>query len=1284
METFFIYLYRFFSVRRSWFYSIFIAAFLLMAFFATRLKFEEDITAILPKEKNIEKLNEIFQNSKFMDRLVLMVAPRDSMVDDPDQLVAFADSLSALIAARLDPYVTRINGRVDDALMIDLYGNISEQLPVYLTEADYKTIDTLITPQRLRESLEQNIRTLSSPAGIALKSIISKDPVGISLLGVKKLQQLQYDESFELYDGYVMTKDRKNLLLFLTPRFPPSDSRRNGVFIHSLEEIIDSTQDKFPTVGAQYFGATAVSLGNAVQLTRDTLLTQGIILLFLIIFLGIYFRRKSAPLVILIPVVFGTLFSLMCIYIIRGKISLIAFGTASVVLSIAVNYSLHLFNHFRHTGDMEQVIRDLARPLTIGSITTIGGFLCLQFVESEMLRDLGLFAALSLMGAIICSLVFLPPLIKRSGSVTETIRQHSWLDRIAEYRPEYNKYLVLFILVLTIVLAYFARNVQFESELVNMNYMSPKLKQAETKLNQINRYALQSVYLVTQGNTLDEALALNEKQAAKIAALKEQGIVTRYSGVSSLILSDSLQKLRIDRWNRYWTPEKKQQVLAELDKAGLELGYRLSAFAGFRTMIGKKYSVAGKEDAAVFRRSLLDDFITEKSDHSFVVTLIKIPSAKRDAVYRSFSNSPGVTVLDKQYLTTRMVEIINADFNQIALTTSIFVFIVLLIMYGRIELTLVSFIPMLISWLWILGLMALLGIQFNIINIIISAIIFGLGDDYSLFIMDGLLQEYKTGKKNLSSFKSSIFLSAITTIAGLGVLIFAKHPALRSIAGISIIGILCVVTMSQILIPFFFRLIISSRVSQKQFPWTLFSWLRSAFAFTYFVIGCILLTVIGLICMPLKIISREKTKVVYHFILSGFAWSLMYIMLNVKKTIINPQGEDFRKPAVIIANHQSFLDILSLVMLHPKLILFTNDWVWNSPVFGIAVRMADYYPVSKGAEQSITLLEDRVKNGYSIVIFPEGTRSVDGNIRRFHKGAFFLAEQLKADILPVFIQGTGYAMTKSDFYLKNGNINIEVGERIQPDNILFGNGYAERSKNIGRYFRTKYAALVDANERDGYFRERLIANYLYKGPVLEWYLRIKVRLEKYYQQFNDLLPKSGKFLDAGCGYGFMSYMLSFTSPERRITGIDFDTEKIDVANHCFDRHEGINFKFANVLDFDFEQYDGIVLADMLHYLQPSEQVQVMEQCIRHLNVGGMIIIREGNADLKEKHRGTRLTEFFSTTFTRFNKTSDQGLSFLTGQLIREIAGNNNMECTEIDNSMYTSNMIFVINHHSAT
>src|SRR5690606_38846378 len=115
--------------------------------------------------------------------------------------------------------------------------------------------------------------------------------------------------------------------------------------------------------------------------------------------------------------------------------------------------------------------------------------------------------------------------------------------------------------------------------------------------------------------------------------------------------------------------------------------------------------------------------------------------------------------------TNMFVEYVNTDFNFIVTFTAIFVFLALLVLYGRIELTLITFVPMMVTWIWILGIMALVGIEFNIINIMVSTFIFGLGDDYSIFTMDGLLQEYRAGKKNLASIRSSIFLSAVTTIA---------------------------------------------------------------------------------------------------------------------------------------------------------------------------------------------------------------------------------------------------------------------------------------------------------------------------------------------------------------------------------------------------------------------------------------------------------------------------------------------------------------------------------------
>jgi len=167
-------------------------------------------------------------------------------------------------------------------------------------------------------------------------------------------------------------------------------------------------------------------------------------------------------------------------------------------------------------------------------------------------------------------------------------------------------------------------------------------------------------------------------------------------------------------------------------------------------------------------------------------------------------------------------------------------------------------------------------------------------------------------------------------------------------------------------------------------------------------------------------------------------------------------------------------------------------------------------------------------------------------------------------------------------------------------------------------------------------------------------------------------------LDIGCGYGFMSYMLHFAAPGRQITGIDYDEEKTETANNCFSKDANISFKFADVLNFPFEEYDAIIMADMLHYLEPLQQREIIEKCIHHLNAGGILIIRDGNKDLEEKHKGTRLTEFFSTKLIGFNKTTGKGLSFLSGSLIREIASKHQLECKEIDQTKYTSNMLFII------
>jgi uncharacterized protein len=1284
MAKFILYIYHYFAANRKIFYGVFVGLFLVTGYFAFQIKPEEDISKILPRDKQSDKLNEILRNARFADKLVLMISLKDSNRTAPDSLSGFADSFSIRLASQYPDLIRGVDDRIRDSLFPELLTLVSDHVPVFLDPTDYSSLDSLGRPEKLTEILSRDKEILSAPSGFALKFILAKDPIGLSRPAIQKVRNLQYDENFDLYDGHIVTKDQRYMVLFIRPAFPSSNTGKNIRLLAGIEEVISQVQrDHFPQVEAVYFGAAAVAAGNATQLRRDSLLTLSVTSLFLILFISWYFKKKRAPFIILLPVVLGALFSLSMLYWIKGTISVIALAAGSIVLGIAINYSLHVYNHFRHRRDMREVLKDLTFPLTIGSLTTIGGFFCLQFVRSEILKDLGLFAAFSLIGASLSSLIFLPHLIsgvsedKKSGEPTE---RDSWILRLSVYHPEKNKWLLGTIFLLTVVFAFFVNRVGFDQDMMHLNYMPQKLKNAETALNKINAYGLRSLYLVTDGKNLQDVLRKQEYVDQEIVHLAEKKLIKKYTGVFQLLISDSLQAQRIRYWNQYWTPEKRKNLIGQVGLIAGSLGFRSSVADSVRALVTNNYKPLDGVETRFLRTALANDYIMESPGQVSLISLLQVEPRDKKLVFESFNPYPAVTITDKQYLTAKLLDVVTSDFSQIGWMVSLLVFGVLWLTYGRIELALVSFIPMVIAFIWILGIMGMAGLQFNIVNIILSALIFGLGDDYSLFIMDGLLQEYKTGKKNLSSYKSSIVLSAITTLAGLGVLIFAKHPALRSIALISITGILSVVLIAQVLIPFFFHFLIGGRVSRGRFPWTALGLFKSIFSLSYFAFGSILVTIIGLGMVRWNPFAKKRTRDFYHRLVSAYTWSVIYIMFNVKKKIINPRGENLSRPAVIIANHQSFLDILIMTMIHPKVVLLTNNWVWNSPLFGKLVKMAGYYPVSRGIEQSTGYLEEQVKAGYSIAVFPEGTRSADEQIKRFHKGAFFIAEKLNLDILPLLIHGTGYTMSKGDFLLKDGFIAIEYLPRVKPGDYFFGVDYAQKAKLMGRYFRKEYDRLKKQEAGPRYYREQLIYNYIYKGPVLEWYLRVKIRLEKDYQVFHELIPLQGRILDIGCGYGFMSYMLQMLAPGRDIIGYDYDEEKIEVASHCLSKNGNIHFIHTDIQGLRPGPADAIILSDVLHYLTPREQDRLMNDCMEILRPGGVLLIRDGDRDLAAKHKKTRLSEYLSTRFFSFNKTREKKLHFLSGKNIRELARNHHLDCQSVDPSAWTSNLLFVISH----
>src|ERR1700730_1084379 len=257
MEKIFTGIYDYFEKHRLALFLSFCISFLLAASFAIRVRLEEDISKILPNDKKLEKLNQVFQNSKFLDNLVTAVSLKDTAYSEPNSLVAFTSAFVKEIKQSLRPFISKINDKVNDSLTLELYQLVMDHLPIYLSENDYPSLDSLLIPQKIRQTLEQDLLTLSSPAGIAFKKIISIDPVGISWIGFRKIQKLQYDENLELFDNYIVTKDYKHLLFFITPAYPAGNTGRNSLFLAELDKTISRMcNENFKNIEIDYFGAS--------------------------------------------------------------------------------------------------------------------------------------------------------------------------------------------------------------------------------------------------------------------------------------------------------------------------------------------------------------------------------------------------------------------------------------------------------------------------------------------------------------------------------------------------------------------------------------------------------------------------------------------------------------------------------------------------------------------------------------------------------------------------------------------------------------------------------------------------------------------------------------------------------------------------------------------------------------------------------------------------------------------------------------------------------------------
>ena len=181
---------------------------------------------------------------------------------------------------------------------------------------------------------------------------------------------------------------------------------------------------------------------------------------------------------------------------------------------------------------------------------------------------------------------------------------------------------------------------------------------------------------------------------------------------------------------------------------------------------------------------------------------------------------------------------------------------------------------------------------------------------------------------------------------------------------------------------------------------------------------------------------RGNFRTMYRMGMGSIRLGLRFAGIRVR--VVGAENIPVGRSCIFMSNHVSNLDAPVLLPVIPGMTsVFLKKELMKIPLLGVAMRMGKYVPVSRGhsreeAQKSVAAAADALQSGLHITVFPEGTRSPDGRLLPFKKGAFFLAAETGAPMVPVVIRGTREMMPKGTLKIKPGEAVVRFLPVIEP------------------------------------------------------------------------------------------------------------------------------------------------------------------------------------------------------------------------------------------------------------
>jgi predicted exporter len=749
----------------------------LASFVALRLEMRTSITDFLPHDAHAEKLKLARELAESTQSRAVIFALGGG--DEPSRIAAARMLAQELTASGDFTWVRSGLAQSDQQLFYALY------FPARVGFLRLPAGEGPVSDAWISEHVRALKARLGSPLGMLERRMAPDDPLGafsglLSSFGKER-------GALTLRDGQLVSEDGKYAILFAETKAPAFDAGAQGKVAAHIEAAFARAKARAPGLTLEWSGLNRFALAGEASVKGDierisTFSLFGIFLLYLWVF-----RSFREPLVVLLPISFGSLLAVAVCQAMFGFVHGLSLAFGSSIIGVAEDFSTHFFAHRRATPreeTSEALMRRLWPGMWLGALTTIAGIAALMASGFPGLVQMAVFGSVGVFGALI-STRFLVPVLSRPGPLPPTKRLAPWgMEFVKSLRTDRRRALWLILPPLVIAL-WGAPYLRLEGGMQALRTPTPQLDRENEHIQELlGRHSAGRV-LVARGKDDEQALQAAERGVELLGAARARGLVSEYRSASELIPSQhhQLQVRRRLTGDPTFVPRLRAALAAE--------GFDASAFAPFETELARTDPILVTPEQVIHSplRDLVRPFRVELAQG--VAYLLPVSTAHSAELATLFEGKPDLLYIDQEALFGEAYGRFRERALWLLAIGLVFVVGTLWFRYRNGRVAALGMLPALLGAGAALGSEGLMGMHITLMHVIAILLVLSMGVDYGIYVLESR-ESLEEGVTTLGS----ILLAALTTVLSFGLLGLSDNPALAGIGLTVSLGLLFTVLAS--------------------------------------------------------------------------------------------------------------------------------------------------------------------------------------------------------------------------------------------------------------------------------------------------------------------------------------------------------------------------------------------------------------------------------------------------------------------------------------------------------